>query len=161
VEQRQSPEDHVVRAEPDEVRAEHLGVAREVGVGQLGAFRTAGRAGRVQDHRGVVVGALGDVPHRVHGGQGVGERGGVDLDQIRVRGACPVVRLVCHPPRREDRGGPGVVQVVGHLAGLEQWVHRHDHAAGPQDAVVDDGELGQVGQHDRDAVAALQAAAAQ
>jgi ribosome-associated protein len=44
-------------------------------------------------------------------------------------------------------------------ARLEQDVHRHDHAAGPQDAVVDRREVRDVGQHDPDAVAGADALA--
>ena len=49
-----------------------------------------------------------------------------------------------------------VLHVVLDLALLEQRVHRYDHAPGPQDAVVDDGELGHVRQHDPDPVAGLE-----
>ena len=54
-----------------------------------------------------------------------------------------------------------VAQVEGDLAPLEQHVHRHHDPARAQDAVVGDGELRHVGQHDPDAVAGLHAVLAQ
>src|SRR5919106_800572 len=42
------------------------------------------------------------------------------------------------------------------LARLEQHVHRHHDAAGPQDRVVDRGEVGDVGEHQPDPVARLE-----
>ncbi len=51
-----------------------------------------------------------------------------------------------------------VVEVVGHLAALEQHVERHHRRAGLEDAVVDDREVGQVGTAQGDLVAGLDAA---
>ena len=51
----------------------------------------------------------------------------------------------------------GVLEVVADLASLEQHVHRDHDATGAQDAVVGDREVRDVGQHDPDAVAGLQA----
>ena len=52
----------------------------------------------------------------------------------------------------------GVVEVVGHLAALEQHVERHDGRAGLEDAVVDDREVRQVRAAQRHLVARLDAA---
>ena len=52
----------------------------------------------------------------------------------------------------------GVVEVVGHLAPLEQHVERHHRRAGLEDAVVDDREVRQVGAAERHLVAGLDAA---
>ena len=64
VEQRQAPHDHVARAGAEQRRRGHLGVAEQVGVGQLGALGEPGRPRGVEDHGVVVVGALGPVPER-------------------------------------------------------------------------------------------------
>ncbi len=57
--------------------------------------------------------------------------------------------------------GAGVGEEVVDLAGLEQGVHRHDDAAGQEDAPVDDGEGRDVGEDDRHPVARLDAVGAQ
>ena len=72
-------------------------------------------------------------------------------------GDCPVAALasavaVC---QANNTFAPESVEVELDLTRLEQRVHRHDYAAGPQDAVVDGRELGHVRQHDRDPVAGL------
>ena len=46
----------------------------------------------------------------------------------------------------DERAGPCVTQAVGHFAGLEQRVQRHDDAAGLEHAEVGDEELGDIGQ---------------
>ena len=56
--------------------------------------------------------------------------------------------------------GAGVAQVVLDLARLQQWVHRDDDRTGAQHGVVEDRELHDVGQHDADTVAGLDAASA-
>ena len=61
----------------------------------------------------------------------------------------------------EHQPGPGVAQVVGDLPRLEQRVHRDDHAAGAENAVVHHGDLGHVRHHDADPVAGLEAALVQ
>jgi hypothetical protein len=59
-------------------------------------------------------------------------------------------------PGEEDLGAR-VLEVERDLAALEQDVHRDDDAARAQDPVVDDGEVGDVREHDPDTVAALEA----
>ncbi len=61
----------------------------------------------------------------------------------------------------EDQLGLRVAEVERDLALLEQYVHRHNDSAGAEHAVVGDRELGNVRQHDPDAVARLEAAVAQ
>ena len=63
-------------------------------------------------------------------------------------------------PGQEDLR-PGVAEVKGDLALLQQAVHRHDGRAGAQRAVVADREVRDVGQHEPDAVARLDALGAQ
>ena len=97
VEQRQRTEDDVVAAHRQQI-AHHLDVGHQVAVRQLGALRPARGAGRVEDHGGVIVIALG------YAGVGLGvtgQRGRVVEDQHRAR----------------------VGDVVTDLARLEQRVH--------------------------------------
>ena len=161
VEQRQAAEDHVIRARADDVGAEHLGVAGQVAVGKLGALRLAGRAGCIEDHRGVLVVPVRHLVVRDRGGQEVREAGRVDDDRLGVRPFGAAARIAGEIMPAEHQPGPGVAQVIGDFPHLEQRVHRDDHTAGAKHAVVDDGELGDVGQHDPDPVAGLEAALAQ
>ena len=75
---------------------------------------------------------------------------GVRLLGAGVRGVGGLV------PREQDPGAR-VAEVERHLALLEQRVHRHDHRAGAQRAVVATREVRDVGEHDADAVAGLDA----
>ena len=63
-------------------------------------------------------------------------------------------------PGEEDLR-PGVAEVEGHLALLEQAGHRHDDRAGAKHTVVADREIRDVGQHDPDSVPRLDALGAQ
>src|SRR6185437_5038616 len=62
-------------------------------------------------------------------------------------GARLISRLVFERVPGEDQPGAAVAEVERDLAPLEQHVHRHDDAAGAQHRVVDDRELGDVGEH--------------
>ena len=59
-----------------------LAVAREVGVRELGALGRAGRARGVEDHRGVVAGAVGELAHRLGRGEQLLELAGDDDDRL-------------------------------------------------------------------------------
>ena len=144
-----------------------LGRARrvevEVGVGQLGALGLAGRAGGVEDDRGVVVVALGglrDRRRRPRRSRSTGPIGPHSM--IRVPLFCaPLAASADEVGPHEDELGAGVGEEVVDLAGLEQRVHRHDDAAREQDAAVDDREGRHVGQDQRDPVAGLDPVGAQ
>ena len=86
-----------------------------------------------------------------------GEGRRLDLDQLGAGVGGAVARLGAEAVPGEQQLGARVLQVEGDLAPLEQHVHRHDDAAGPQHAVVGDRELGDVGQHHPDPVARLDA----
>ena len=158
VEQRQPAEDHVLRARADEVGTHHLGVADEVGVGELGALRLAGRAGGIEEHRGVLAVPVCHLLVRGGGGQEIAEADRIDDDRLRVRVLGAAARFVRELVPGEDQPRPGVAEVISHLPPLEQRVHRDDHTARAEHAVVGDGELGDVGHHDPDPVAGLETA---
>src|SRR3954464_12781826 len=153
VEQRQRPEHHVVLGDLRERARRDLGVGEQARVRQLGALRRAGRAGRVEDHGGVVVGAVGDLVHGLGLAEQPLELAGLDDDGLCARLARALLRGGGEVAPGEQRLGPGVLDVELDLAALEQHVHRHDGAARAQHAVVDDRELRDVGQHEPDAVA--------
>ena len=94
-------------------------------------------------------------------GQQVGEAGPVHDDDFRLGLLGAAAGLVRERVPGEDQPGPGVAQVIGDLPRLEQRVHRDDHAAGAEHAVVHHGDLGDVGHHDADPVAGLEAALVQ
>src|SRR3954447_18160397 len=160
VEQRQRPEDHVVGRRVVE-RARDLGVAAQVVVRELGALGLAGRARRVEDDGGVVVGAVGDVGQRVVLADELLELPRLDEDALRARVVRALLgRLGEVVPREQDlRLGVGEGEL--HLTPLQQHVHRDDDAARAQHAVVGDREVRDVGQHHADAVAGLEALVAQ
>ena len=139
----------------------YLGVTDEVAVGELGALRVAGRARGVEDHRGVLVVGVHDLEIRGDGGQQIGEADSVHDDGFRLSLVGAAAGLVRERVPGEDKTGPGVAQVIGDLPRLEQGVHRDDHAAGAEHAVVHHGDLGHVGHHDADPVAGLEAALVQ
>jgi hypothetical protein len=157
MEQRQPAEDHVVRARADDVGARHLGVADQVAVSELGTLRPPGRAGGVQDHRGVLIGTGRDLVIRGDRGQQVGEAAPVHHDGLRPGLLGAAARLAGEHVPGEDKTRPGIAQVIGHLPHLEQRVHRDDHPAGPEHAVVHHGNLGDVRHHDPDPVPGLDA----
>ena len=102
-----------------------------------------------------------DLEVRGGGGQQVGEADRVHDDGFRLGLLGAGAGLVRERVPGEDQPGPGVAEVVGDLPRLEQRVHRDDHAAGPEHAVVHHGDLGDVGHHDADPVAGLEAALVQ
>src|SRR3954454_14535718 len=161
VEQRQRPEHHVVLGDLRERARRDLGVGEQARVRQLGALRRAGRAGRVEDHGGVVVGAVGDLVHGLGLAEQPLELPGLDDDGLCARLARALLRGGGEVPPGEQRLGRGVLDVELDLAALEQHVHRHDGAARAQHAVVDGRELRDVGQHEPDAVARADPALAQ
>ena len=156
VKQRQRPEHHRLAAQVEQI-AGPSGVERQVGVGELGTLGLARGARRVEQHRGVIVGRVGD--GRVRRGRAhlLLEVARLDEQALGARLLGAGLGVVGEPVPGEDQLGPRVRQVVGDLALLEQHVHRHDDAAGPQHAVVADREVRDVGQHDPDPVAALEA----
>ena len=161
VEQRKAAEYDVLRTRQDDVGARHLGVTDEVAVSELSALRVAGRAGGVEDHRGVLVVGVRYVIIRGGRGQQAGEADPVHDDGLGPGLLRAGPGLVREPVPGEDQPGPGVAQVIGDLARLEQRVHRDDRAAGPEHPVVHHGDLGDVGHHDPDPVTGLEAALAQ
>ncbi len=126
-------------------------------MGQFSAFRLTGRTRGVENHRGVVLVPVGQVLGGWGGRKRRTESAGTDGDHLGLAllrtGPC----LVGEGVPGEQEPGTRVAEVVGDLAGLEQGVHRDDDAAGPQYAEVGEGELGHVGQHDRNSVAGLHA----
>ena len=159
VEQRQAAEHHVVAGQGQQVGLRDADVADQVGVRELGAFGLAGGARGVEDDRGVVLGPVDDTVGGLVLGEDVGERRRIDLDDLRAGDpgrTLPGIGGRAAPG--EDQPGTRVGQVVGDLSGLEQRVHRYDDTAGPEHAVVERGELRNVGEHDRDPVARLDTA---
>ena len=140
VEERQRPERDAALVEPEEAHGD-LDVAQQVVVRELGALRRARRARGVEDHRRVVEAALGDLRRRLAALEQRLELAGLHEHAFGVRllgaGARGVGELV---PGQEDLR-PGVAEVEGDLALLEQAVHRHDGRAGAQRAVVADREV--------------------
>ena len=65
----------------------------------------------------------------------------LDLDQLGAGVGGPAAGLLGEAVPGEQQLRAGVLQVEGDLAPLQQHVHRHDHAAGAQHAVVGDREL--------------------
>ena len=98
---------------------------------------------------------------RADGGQQTGEADPVHDDGFRLGLVGAAACLVRERMPGEDQPGPGVAEVVGDLPRLEQGVHRDDDAAGAEHAVVHHGDLRDVGHHDADPVAGLEAALVQ
>ena len=130
-------------------------------MGELGALRLAGRAGGIEEHCGVLAVPVRDLVVRGGGGEEIAEAGRIDDDRLRVRVLGAAARFVRELMPGEDQPGPGVAEVISHLPPLEQRVHRDDHTARAEHAIVGDGELGDVGLHDPHPVAGLEAALAQ
>ncbi len=153
---------HVVR-HPAVHCVRQAGVEDHVAVAQFRALGVAGRAAGVEND-GRVVGLCG---HGVEGGWLAahqlpqrpcafdGRRAGrVDSDHKEVFAPLDLLEALiaelAHGQvgcalEAEEGFGVGVLQVVGDLAPLQQDVQRHDDRPGLQDAVVDQGEVGQVG----------------
>ena len=149
VEQGQRAEDHILGSRAEQFRGD-LGVASQVRVGELGPLGLAGRARGVEDHRGVIAVALGDLVDRIGGEQLL--RRGHD-HALGARGRRAGLGLAREAVPGEHQARPRVAQVERHLALLQKHVHRDHGGAGPQRAVVDDRELGDVGEHHTDRVA--------
>ncbi len=151
-------------------------VVVHVAVTQLRTLGAAGRAGGVEDHRGVVLVALDRRErHRLFGDdRGVrlrravpGPRRVAALDQEELAAALGGLeslprglsdRQLRRALEREVRLRVGIGEVVGDLAGLQQHVQRHDRRPGLEDAEVDAGEVGHVGAGQCDLVPRLNAA---
>ena len=159
VKQRQAAEDDVADAHVEQADGDRH-VAAQVVVRELGALRLAGRARRVEDHRGVVAVDLGDVLVGLVGEDQALDLARLDLDDLDVAGLLrPGLGGLHEAVPGEQQLGLRIGQVVGDLAALEQHVHRHDDGARAQHAVVDGREVRDVGQHDPDAVAGADALA--
>ena len=157
MEQRQPAEDDVV-GRGSEQPHRHVGVPTEVGVGQFGTLGLAGGPRGVEDDGGVVVVPIGDSGRRGESRQHHLELAGCDGHHLGAGLGRTLGRLLGAPGPGDDDAGAGVAEVVGHLPGLEQRVHRHHDAAGPQDPVVRHREGQDVGDHDPDPVAGSDAA---
>ena len=166
VEEGQAAHDDVVLGDLHDVGRGALGVAVEVEVRQLGALGLAGGAARVEDDRRVVVGAL----DRLEDG-GRRRLGGVELavgrahraahDEPRAGLGSRLAGLVGEVGPHEAEAGAAVLVEVLDLPGLQQRVHRDDHAAGEQRAVEGDGVCRHVGEDERHPVAGLETRRAQ
>ena len=155
VEQRQAAEDDIVGADVHEADRD-LGVAPHVGVGQLGTLGGSRRARRVEHDRGVLVVAL-DEGDRLVGHDLAEEFRRHDADELRARLGGALAGLLGDAVPGEQGPGLGVAQDEGDLAGLVQRIHRDHDAAGPEDAVVDDRHVRDVGHRHRDPVTGLDA----
>ena len=102
---------------------------------------------------------LGDGVAALEGALDRAHRAALDDRGAGVGGALGGLRDEVGP----DEGdlGAGVAEEVVDLAGLEQRVHRHDDAAGQEDAPVDDGERRHVRQDDGHPVTGLDPVGAQ
>ena len=118
-----------------------------------GALRLAGGPGGVEDHRGVLAAGVGHLAVGLVLAEELLELAGGDLDDL----CFGILRAHGEVLPGEDELCAGVLQVEADLTPLEQDVHRHDDATCAQDAVVGDGEVGDVGQHDPYPVARLEA----
>ena len=109
------------------VRRGDVGVAGEVEVGQLGALRLAGRARGVEDHRGVVLGGLGQARRRLERSPAVAAKaaGSTSISSAPAS-AAPSRASSAEAVPGEQQLGAGVLEVEGDLAPLQQHVHRHD-----------------------------------
>ena len=154
--QRQRAEDHVVG--PDGQHPDHhLDIARQVGVSELGPFRRAGGARRVQDHGRVIARAIDDLGGRLGARQQSLKLAGRHDLAFRSRQIRPALRGLGEVMPCENELGVGVAQVKSDLSLLEQHVHGHNHAPCAQYAVVSERKIRNVRQHYPDSVARLHA----
>ena len=113
----------------------------------MGQFRALGRpggAGGVEHHSRVVGIAVHEFPGFV-GHQFRDETRGTDGDVVNASvGRTLASFLVDAVPSEEDLG-VRVAQDEGELATLVQRIHRYNNAAGPEDPVVDNRHLRDVG----------------
>ena len=110
-------------------------------MGQFGALRRAGGPRRVQDHRGVVGIAVDDLAPGLDARQHLLELAGLDHDALGAGLLRAGVRVVGEALPGEQQLRPGIAEIEGDLAALEEHVHRHHNAAGAQHPVVADGEV--------------------
>ena len=123
-------------------------IAAQVGVAQLGSLRLAGGARGVQDHRGVL-GGLARRPCRWARRRPVparSRRASVTITWVPVTPAA-FCASSANSGKTTATLAPAVLPGEGDLAGLQQRVHRHHDRPEPQDRVVDDREVADVG-HD-------------
>lgn len=150
-------------------------VVVHVAVAQLRALGMAGRAGGVEDHRGVVLVALEcPEPHGLLGDDrlvglrcpapapGRGRAAALDQEEPGAALGRPEPLPRGLPDRqfrraleREVRLRVGVGEVTGDLPGPQQHVQRHDSGAGFEGVEVDGGEVREVGAGRCDLVARL------
>lgn len=160
VKQRQGTEQDVISRGLGQAPG-HLGVGGEVVVGQLGALGLTCRPRGVEDDCGLGAVDVHHLLHRVLVAQQLLELSRGDRYELGpgLLGA-PLGRLGEVVPG-EQQLALGIAEVEGHLAPLEQDVHRDNHPARAEHAVVGQGEIGDVGQHDPHPVAALDPAVCQ
>ena len=79
-------------------------------MGELGALRMAGRAGGVEDHRGVLVVGVRDLVIQKGGGQQIGEADPVHDDGFRLGLLRARLGLVRERMPREYQPGSGVLR---------------------------------------------------
>ena len=117
-------------------------------------FGLAGGAGGVEDHGGVVAGAVGQRRGRARAAMtSCSNSPGFTRTHSAPASLAPASAASAKSCQANSSFAPGVLEVEAHLALLQQHVHRHHHAAGAQDPVVDDREVGDVREHQPDAVA--------
>jgi hypothetical protein len=102
VEQRQTAEDHVIRAQLEQFAAGDLSVRSQVAVRQFGTLRATGRSGRVQQHRGVLDGTVHDRPRWLCCGEQVSERCRANRDYPGIGLGRSGFDLLKGPVPRED-----------------------------------------------------------
>ena len=115
-------------------------------MGQRGAFGLAGGPGGVDDDCGVVVGALDDLFDRIGASQELVEPARLDEDAFGARHSASVTGGLLEADPAEHHLRAGVGQEVGHLAALEERVHRHHHRSETQPRPIHDREVHVVGQ---------------
>ena len=134
---------------------------RRLRVRELGALGAARGARGVEDDRGVALARARRPRAADRARQELLEAAGLHEDAFGAASRAPASASFAKLVPGEEDLGPGVRQVVRHLAPLQKHVHRHDHAPGAQHAVVGEREVGDVGKHDAHALARPHAALAQ
>ena len=162
VEEGRQPEHRLSLA--DRVRAGHLAeVGHERAVGELHDLGQPRGAARGQHERDIV-GVELDLRGRVFRGQQLGEgcQPGRLAEHEEIFDAGLRSRLGAHGGKRaggDQHPRPRVAQLARQLAHRVERARGRDHATGAQPGVESEGELGQVGQMQRQHVAAFEAAA--
>ena len=122
-------------------------------MGQGRALRRARRAGGVDDHRGVFVGAVGGVLDGLRLAQRPLELAGADHDAVGAGVPGPAGRLIFEVRPGHEHPRARVLQEVGHLARFVQRVHRDHDRTGSQGPEVHDREVRDVRELHPDAIA--------